>query len=583
MRNWWSLVILLAAAFSFLLPGSAGAEEWKVSDMNNYQIFFNNPNDEIIEDMKNFDLVIIEPQHYTPEQIAEIQSGGTRVLGYINVMEADNWNTEVMSQMQDDDFFYRDGGRIYYPQWDSYLTDITSERVHSILLEQIERHVQNKQIDGIFLDTVGNIDNEHSGSDLSEQRAGLEQFLQKVRAQVGEDMQLVQNWGFDTLAETSVPYVDGITWENFEVSTISQDSWAQSQIERLQQLQQDEGIAVLTVSFEEEASYEYAAELGFIHEHDPDYYNVWTYADTKYLPQGSPEAEENDASEETAPEEDSSTSEDANEETDSGSEASGEEQPSSSEEQAEETAVDRTGQQQLFDGEASYRMYFYGPNETMMEEAGNYDALFIEPTLFTKEQIEQIQAQGTLVFGQITATQVSSWQSGLADAIDADDVVKKLDSETSLMDLTSSSYQTVLQNHIDTQVHDKGLDGVFFSTAADLEWTYDQQDQQAQQKAFASIAKSMKEQNLFVVQSDAFETLKTHTSSIVDGVIWTPFNYSSVNSGWAASLAEDLQELQQKQNLDVLTFSSEEEQATHDYARSLGFQHAHDTGGFVRW
>ena len=43
------------------------------------------------------------------------------MYGYINVMEADKWNTALYQQLKEEDF-YRDkqGERMYFAKWDSF-------------------------------------------------------------------------------------------------------------------------------------------------------------------------------------------------------------------------------------------------------------------------------------------------------------------------------------------------------------------------------------------------------------------------------------------------------------------------------
>ncbi|WP_252100525.1 endo alpha-1,4 polygalactosaminidase [Exiguobacterium sp. SH31] len=268
-----SLVLLL------LLGGCTTKTPFDFDEISSYKIFYNIPTEAIIEDMTRYDLVIIEPIWYTPEQIEAIRSNGTKVLGYINVMEADTWNRELIGQMKQDDFFYRDGERIYFPKWDSYLTDISSDHFRKILMREIQKQVINKHLDGIFLDTVGDIDDVHLDypEDLTEQLNGLEAFLKAIK-QTYPGIPIVQNWGIETLERTSAPYVDGFMWEGFNYSEITSDSWSMEMLDRMNVIQEQYGIAVLTVSDQEAAiSRDLAEANGFIHYHEPTYYDTWDF------------------------------------------------------------------------------------------------------------------------------------------------------------------------------------------------------------------------------------------------------------------------------------------------------------------
>ncbi|WP_158570780.1 endo alpha-1,4 polygalactosaminidase [Exiguobacterium sp. AM39-5BH] len=245
--------------------------------VKNYQVYYGHPTEAILKDMQNYDLVIIEPLHYTKAQVEQIKARGTKVLGYISVMEVATWNTGLMSKLQSGDFFTRNGQRVHYSEWDSYLTNIASPHFQGLLLTEIQNQVIAKGIDGVFMDTVGDIDNEHLNNPtvLKQQRDGLVNFLKQARARYG-DIAMVQNWGFDTLETSTAPYVDGIMWESFNVDTIKSDAWSQNMIKKLQAVDAKHSVKTLTISTRLSAdSHKLAKDSGFIHFHEADAYVNW--------------------------------------------------------------------------------------------------------------------------------------------------------------------------------------------------------------------------------------------------------------------------------------------------------------------
>ncbi|WP_198662221.1 endo alpha-1,4 polygalactosaminidase [Exiguobacterium sp. TNDT2] len=245
--------------------------------VKNYQVYYGHPTEAILKDMQNYDLVIIEPLHYTKAQVEQIKARGTKVLGYISVMEVATWNTGLMSKLQSGDFFTRNGQRVHYPEWDSYLTNIASPHFQGLLLTEIQNQVVAKGIDGVFMDTVGDIDNEHLNNPtvLKQQRDGLVNFLKQARARYG-DIAMVQNWGFDTLETATATYVDGIMWESFNADTIKSDAWSQNMIKKLQAVDVKHSVKTLTISTRLSAdSHKLAKDSGFIHFHEADAYVNW--------------------------------------------------------------------------------------------------------------------------------------------------------------------------------------------------------------------------------------------------------------------------------------------------------------------
>ncbi|UOY92221.1 endo alpha-1,4 polygalactosaminidase [Ectobacillus sp. JY-23] len=240
-----------------------------------YKIFYNAPNKRMLSQLATYDFVIIEPYHYNATKIQQLQAKGTKVYGYISTMEAASWNQELMKRFAAKDFFYRGGKKVHYAEWDSYLMDITSVHYRGILMEEIKKHIVEKGFDGIFLDTVGDIDNEHTGSVLLQQRQGMKTFLQGIQKKY-PNLSLIQNWGFATLKSTTAPYVDAIMWEGFHYKSVARDEWSLNRIRDLHALRKQYEIEVLTVSSaEKEKSTLLAKQNGFIHFHTNRGYDAW--------------------------------------------------------------------------------------------------------------------------------------------------------------------------------------------------------------------------------------------------------------------------------------------------------------------
>ncbi len=263
---------------SFLMklkPASHGAPS--MGEIKNYKIFYDSPNKTILKKMKNYDVVIIEPVYYTRQQVKYIQRAGTRVYGYINAMEADRWNESLYVQLDEKDFFRRHGTLVYYKQWDSYLMDMNASHYREVLLNEVTKQIHAKGCDGVFLDTVGNIDDEHENhpKTLREQRVAIAAFMRGIKEKHSQ-LAVIQNWGFDTLSTTTYPFVAGIMWEGFDYSAVAGDEWAQQKIAKLKKLRKKYKIEVLTVSGrEEKESRKYAESHGFCHFHSTHGYNVW--------------------------------------------------------------------------------------------------------------------------------------------------------------------------------------------------------------------------------------------------------------------------------------------------------------------
>lgn len=247
------------------------------SQVSRYRIFYDKPTAAIIEDMANYDLVIIEPVLYSVSEIAYIRSRGTTVLGYLSVMQASAWDQSFYKRLSRKDFYRRNGQKVYFPIWRSCLMDLTSANYRRLLKEKIQEHFLDKSVDGLFLDTVGDLDDQFAGDPAGqiEQRKAFQTFLEEMKQQAG-NMPIIQNWGFETLRLVSAPFVDGIMWESFHADVVKGQSWSKTIIEKLDAIQQEYPLDVFTVSFKKHReSSRLAAEHKYIHYPCTATFNVW--------------------------------------------------------------------------------------------------------------------------------------------------------------------------------------------------------------------------------------------------------------------------------------------------------------------
>lgn len=250
----------------------------KLAEVEQFNYYLDEGTQAIGEEMKKVDLVIIEPILMQEEYITAAQDSGTLVYGYINSMEADKWNQALYHQLLENDF-YKDenGNKMYFEKWDSYLMDMSSEHYQHILIEEIKAQITDKKFDGVFLDTVGNIDSYLSGSEQKKQNEALTLFIKKIKNENG-NLSIAQNWGFDTLAKYTAPYVDFIMWEDFSYSVVGEDEWALEKMDQLKQIRNRYHTQVVTIAFkDEEKSNKLARKHGFKFLYHPEgsYYNKW--------------------------------------------------------------------------------------------------------------------------------------------------------------------------------------------------------------------------------------------------------------------------------------------------------------------
>lgn len=242
----------------------------KVTD---YKIYYGEPSEEMIQNMKDFDMVIIEPHKYTKNDIEKIRENGTIVMGYLSVMELGSWNEAVLKGVQESDYLLVDNRKKYISKWDTYLMDLSSSHYRGLLFDDAHEHIMKKGMDGIFIDTSGDIDDYFHDRPLLKKklREGYIQLLAALK-KADPDLLILQNWGFDTYKQASKPYVNAIMWENFHSAALLNNEWGQNWINYFQTQKR---LAVFTVAPDHE-SILYSKQLKFIpYRNNSSIYDEW--------------------------------------------------------------------------------------------------------------------------------------------------------------------------------------------------------------------------------------------------------------------------------------------------------------------
>lgn len=213
-------------------------EKSETNNLGDFIIYYDNLNDSRIEKLSNYDVVIIEPRNATKKQILKLKSSGVKVLGYTSIIEQNENNMEFISLK--DSWFYKPGGdKVREEQWQSWYMDIRNKGYQNFLFEQIHLHIVNKELDGVFLDTVGDIDDSNwNENDKNEMREKYTKFLKRIRKNY-KDLEIVQNWGFYTAKNYSYELIDGLMWEGFSFDLLDKDEWSQNKYKEIEQMNLD--------------------------------------------------------------------------------------------------------------------------------------------------------------------------------------------------------------------------------------------------------------------------------------------------------------------------------------------------------
>ncbi len=211
----------------------------RFSRVTNYVLYYGLGRE---KDISRFDLAIVEPAGQTKESIEVVKSSGTLLLAYISIMELALWEKEL-KLLEKDDFIHHQGEPLIN-SFNNYVLDIRSDRWKNIIMERAENLLHHHRYDGLFLDTIGDIEwagfTCETGDSLLLAAANI---VKDLRDQF-PDYLLLQNNGFNRLFDYTARHIDGICWENPVFSDESYALWSQAILEKLSWYQIKEGIKI---------------------------------------------------------------------------------------------------------------------------------------------------------------------------------------------------------------------------------------------------------------------------------------------------------------------------------------------------
>lgn len=253
--------------------GGVGAVELGKAD--DFRIYYGKPSGAVLKKMAAYDVLVLEPSYYSAEQVRTIKKGGSKVFGYLSSTEVNQADRKMIDALNPDDYVYKNGKKVYFKEWGSYLIDISKPHTQEALRKRVREIADTKEFDGIFIDTVGNIEEQPAVSFAKEaMQDGYIDFLKKVKEEK-PGVLLMQNRGFDTMRAGADRYVDAFLYEDFRAVYAAKDAWSIGQIRYIQSLEEKGRMAAFS-TVPDKASARVSREAGFVPMiHRGFVYNKW--------------------------------------------------------------------------------------------------------------------------------------------------------------------------------------------------------------------------------------------------------------------------------------------------------------------
>lgn len=196
------------------------------------------------EELSRFDVVIVEPAGQSGTSVRKMQDSGTLVLAYLSVMEI-HPSTPEMKLLKSSDILIQDGCPLMNQEYGNYLVDLRSNRWVGLLLHRAGRLITHLGYDGLFLDTIGDVESSDYGSDLRDSLLlAAANIVRQLRAVFPGEI-IVQNCGLEKLCSLTSGFINGICWENPPFEIEASRPWIKAIVARLENLRESYGLKIL--------------------------------------------------------------------------------------------------------------------------------------------------------------------------------------------------------------------------------------------------------------------------------------------------------------------------------------------------
>jgi polysaccharide biosynthesis protein PelA len=191
---------------------------------SNFIVYYGKDN---VQELCKYNVAIVEPLGQNAANVKVMKDSGVLVIAYISVIEIQAYS-EFYKLLKEEDFLDVNGVKLRNDVFNSALVDLRSPRWNSILIHHIGSLLYNYGYDGIFLDTIGDIEFPSIPAEYQNLLLNAAvNFIRNIRESF-EDIVIIQNNGLQKLCTLTGTLIDGVCFENPPVDIKGSKQWVKS-------------------------------------------------------------------------------------------------------------------------------------------------------------------------------------------------------------------------------------------------------------------------------------------------------------------------------------------------------------------
>ena len=256
--------------FNTLSLNVSAKEVNPLKNITNYNVYYGwEYDDSIVEKLKKYDMIVVEPMEIKDNILEDIRKSGTKVYAYMSLTEISPYDNDLVATITDDDYL-RINGEIL-ENYGCKVGDIRKKTYRDKVIDVIDKRIVNGKYDGLFIDTLDTVEYESiigSQSLVDELTSASVQFVKEI-AEKHPSLSIIQNRAFIALEKGTSNYIDAIVYENMTNKTGSYYDKINS---RISNFTSNGGVCLALVNdpIYKDSCYEISMERGWKYYYRPD-------------------------------------------------------------------------------------------------------------------------------------------------------------------------------------------------------------------------------------------------------------------------------------------------------------------------
>jgi polysaccharide biosynthesis protein PelA len=213
----------------------------KFKNSRNYILYYGRGKE---DELSKYDVAIVEPQGQNSDTIELMHRKGTLVLAYVSAMEIIK-TSPMFKFLRREDFLCINEILLTNEEYGTCLVNIKSRRWSTMLLQHIGNLITDGNYDGIFIDTLGDIEWDILSEEMRQDLLLATRALFNNIRSVFDDIIIIQNNGLHQVINYSLDLIDGICLENLSLDIRNKSAWDVKAINKLNHLINHQDIKIL--------------------------------------------------------------------------------------------------------------------------------------------------------------------------------------------------------------------------------------------------------------------------------------------------------------------------------------------------